>query len=140
MPLMRWDQSLDVGVEAMNDEHKHIVDLMNRIRDESEAGLIGEPMIELTEDLERTTLEHFNDEEAYMASIDYDGLSSYRLAHEELARKLSYFCDETEENNGRISHAFLMFMMLWLQGHMKGVDMKYGGAAVPQNPGVRRAG
>lgn len=140
MPLMRWDESLDVGVEAMNDEHKHIVDLMNRIRDESEAGLAGGRMIELTEDLERATLEHFIDEEAYMASIDYDGLSSHRLAHEELSRKLSYFCDETEENNGRISHAFLMFMMLWLQGHMKGVDMKYSGAPGAVSAPVRKAG
>lgn len=129
MPLMRWGGSLDVGVEEMNHDHKQILDLMNQIRDASEAGTGGESMIELVEDLERATLEHFNDEEAYMESIAYDGLPSHRAAHEELAKKLSFFADETTENDGRISHGFLMFMMLWLKGHIRGIDMKYGEAA-----------
>jgi hemerythrin len=31
MPIMSWDQSLDVGIPSMNREHQDILDVMNKI-------------------------------------------------------------------------------------------------------------
>ena len=41
MPLMQWDESLDIGVPDMNDDHRDILAAMNRIYDAS--GMTSQP-------------------------------------------------------------------------------------------------
>ncbi len=41
MPIMQWDDSLDIGVDAMNREHQGLLDIMNKLFDASERGETG---------------------------------------------------------------------------------------------------
>ena len=41
MPIMTWDNSLDIGVHDMNREHQDILDAMNAIYDAHQAGRKG---------------------------------------------------------------------------------------------------
>ncbi|MEA1942679.1 MAG: bacteriohemerythrin [Pseudomonadota bacterium] len=125
MPIMTWDASLDVGVETMNDEHKQILDLMNEIHDRAAAGETGPAMTGLVERLAQVTIDHFRDEEAYMASIDYKGLASHTLIHADLLKKYTAHADAIRANGGQVPSDFLMFLKLWLTAHIKGIDMKY---------------
>lgn len=125
MPIMTWDSSLDVGVESMNDDHKQILDLMNEIHDRAAAGETGEAMIALVDTLAGVTTEHFRDEEAYMASVDFAGLASHTLIHADLLKKYIAHADAIRTNGGQVPSDFLMFLKLWLTAHIKGIDMKY---------------
>lgn len=135
MPIMEWSSDLDVGVERMNDEHKDILDLMNRISDAAENGQSGPPVIALVDQLAQVTIDHFRDEEAFMASINYEGLTTHKLIHQDLLKKYGEFADLIRADNGQLPHKFLMFLKLWLTAHIKGIDMKYS----PKTP-LRLAG
>jgi len=125
MPIMDWSSDLDVGVERMNDEHKNILELMNRIADAAEAGQRGPTVTTLIDKLDQVTIDHFRDEEAFMASINYEGLASHKLVHQSLLKKYGEFADRIHADNGELPHQFLEFLKLWLTAHIKGVDMNY---------------
>ncbi len=126
MPIMEWNSDLDVGVEAMNDEHKQILDLMNRIHDAATAGQTGAPVIRLVDDLARVTIDHFRDEEVYMEKVGYEGLKTHKLIHKDLLDKYTGFATDIRAANGILPDRFLTFLKLWLTAHIKGIDMKYG--------------
>lgn len=125
MPIMTWDTSLDVGVETMNDDHKQILDLMNEIHDRAATGETGPAMTALVDKLAQVTIDHFRDEEAYMASVDFAGLASHTLIHADLLKKYTAHADAIRANGGQVPSDFLMFLKLWLTAHIKGIDMKY---------------
>jgi len=135
MPLMNWDDSLDVGVDQMNHEHQQILDLMNKIYDAREAGQSGAPVVTLVDRLARVTIDHFRDEEAYMERTGYTGLASHKLIHKDLLDKFTGFATEIKANGGEVPEKFLTFLKLWLSAHIRGIDMKYGPKAALMKAG-----
>ncbi len=136
MPLMNWDNSLDVGVDAMNREHQDILDLMNKIYDAREAGQRGASVVALVDQLGQVTIDHFRDEEAYMDRIGYEGLASHKLIHKDLLAKFTGFAEEIRASQGEVPEKFLTFLKLWLSAHIRGIDMKYG----PKAETLKKAG
>jgi len=129
MPIMEWDNSLDIGVESMNDEHKQILDLMNKIYDANEAGQSGIHINNLVGRLARVTIDHFRDEEKYMESIGYEGLGTHKIIHQDLLKKYTAFADQIKAHDGQVPPEFLSFLKRWLTAHIRGVDIKYGQAS-----------
>ncbi len=134
MPIMLWDNSLDVGVGAMNDEHKMILDAMNRIFDATQAGRTGEEIDRLVGRLGAICVKHFQDEEAYMASIGYPGLANHKMVHQGLLERYSRHAAEIKAAGGRADDAFFHFLRHWLRSHIKGIDVKYA-----EHAGVKRS-
>ena len=136
MPIMEWDNSLDVGVTAMNDEHKQILDAMNRIFDATQAGGTGDEINRLVERLGAVCVRHFADEENYMASIGFPGQRNHKLIHEDLLDRYGKYAAQIKAAGGRADQGFFHFLRHWLQSHIKGIDVKYSGHA---SPGSRAA-
>ncbi|HZV57616.1 MAG TPA: hemerythrin family protein [Sphingobium sp.] len=126
MPIMEWDNSLDIGVRAMNDDHKEILDAMNRIFDATKAGRTGDEINRLVERLGQVCVRHFRDEEAYMASIGFPGLTNHSLVHRALLERYAGHAAEIKAAGGRADEAFFHFLRHWLRSHIKGIDRKYG--------------
>ena len=125
MPIMLWDSSLDVGVGAMNDEHKLILDAMNRIFDAAQAGRTGDDINRLVDRLGAVCVQHFADEEAYMASIGYPALRNHKFIHEALLERYGQHAAQIRAAGGKTDHGFFHFLRHWLQSHIKGIDTKY---------------
>jgi len=136
MTIMTWDASLDVGVDDMNREHQEILALMNQLHDLKQDGVTGLPVTKLVQKLGEVTTHHFADEEAYMESINYAGLSSHKFIHQDLLKKYGEYAQEIAAANGRMDDRFFTFLKLWLTAHIKGIDMKYSPKAA--NP-LRKA-
>lgn len=126
MPIMNWDASLDVGVHAMNDEHKQILDAMNRIYDATQAGRSGDDVNRLVEQLGAVCVRHFKDEEAYMAAIGFPSLRNHQYIHQDLLEKFARHAADIKAAGGKPGPAFFHFLQHWLSSHIKGIDRKYG--------------
>jgi hemerythrin-like metal-binding protein len=126
MPIMEWDSSLDIGVDAMNDEHKDILEAMNRIHDAAQAGRTGDDINRLVARLGDVCVRHFHDEEAYMASIGFPDLKIHALVHKDLLDRFSGHAAEIKAAGGQVEQGFFHFLRYWLRAHIKGIDRKYG--------------
>lgn len=124
MSIMEWDSSLDIGVEEMNDQHKVLLDIMNRMHDEYEKDESSSMLGMLLNQLETATVKHFSEEEQFMEQHNYPGLGMHKNVHKSL---LSKFADhkKTFEQTGVMDDAFFAFLKLWLTAHIQGIDAKY---------------
>lgn len=127
MGFFVWDdQTLALKVKKMDDEHKTIVDLMNKLYDHNAAGA-GKPELEkIIGELAKYTLLHFSDEEAYMESIAYPELAVHKKIHQQLIQKLEEHVANYKAAPGRaLPTEFFIFLQTWLRAHIMGVDRKY---------------
>ncbi|HAJ45318.1 MAG TPA: hypothetical protein DCL54_01905 [Alphaproteobacteria bacterium] len=129
MPLMQWDAALDIGVEAMNEDHREILDVMNQIHDAHGRGQSGAVINLLVANLAEVCSAHFADEEAYMARIGYPGLASHKIIHQHLLGEYAKHAEAIKANGGRANDEFFGFLRRWLVAHIKGIDAKYGAHA-----------
>ena len=129
MPIMNWDQTLDVGVESMNSEHREILDAMNRIYDADQTGQHGDVINSLVGRLGSVCVRHFADEEKFMAKIGFPTLENHKLVHAKLLRDFSAHAAAIKAADGTVTEGFFTFLKFWLSAHIKGIDIKYGAHA-----------
>ncbi|MEZ5936814.1 MAG: bacteriohemerythrin [Hyphomonadaceae bacterium] len=126
MSLMDWSPALDVGVSEMNDEHKHILDAMNKLYAAHEAGVTGAEINRLVAQLGKVATEHFAHEEAFMASINFPQLATHKGVHTRLLETYAKHAGDIEAAGGQVGKDFFDFLKYWLTAHIKGIDVKYG--------------
>lgn len=128
MSQYRWDQTLDVGVEAMNDEHRILIDKMNIVYDLFAEGAAFNAQQTALDDLLAYAKQHFDEEEEYVASIQFEELGQHKIIHKMLLEKLGGERDKAVEA-GAIPESFFKMLSFWIVTHIKGVDTKYGAHA-----------
>lgn len=126
MSFYEWSSALDIHVHDMNDEHKVLIDLMNRLHAQNHE---HQPKIALQKtfgDLISWTKKHFEHEEIYMQSIEYPGFSSHKMIHEKLLAQLDQHYQNFCRSDGSLSPELFAFLKMWLNAHIRGIDIKYG--------------
>lgn len=124
--FVEWTQRLSVGVAPMDDAHKRLIELMNRLH---ELCIGGEDKAEIRRALKALgdfTVRHFREEEAYMQSIAFPGLSTHKHIHAKLLAQLGEHVNAFEAHPGPLPNQFFTFLKVWLTAHIMGIDGKYG--------------
>lgn len=132
-----WEDSYACGHPTIDGQHRKLFTLANSL-----IGAIssGQPASETSMRLRRLmahTAQHFHDEEALLARVEFPGLSSHAAEHHRLLEKASRF--ETEVGSGKVDISqFVGFLVLDLvQGHILIEDknfFSYFQSAATRNP------
>ena len=125
MAFIVWDDSLNLQIDLIDEEHKFLIFLMNKLYKQYHD---GEPQITIRatfSELTEYATKHFSDEEEYMASINFTDLDAHRAIHQRLLERLNAYSQEFDDSNGQISEYFFTFLKLWVTAHIKGIDAKY---------------
>lgn len=125
MTVMNWTEELDIGVDAMNQQHQVLIGIMNRLHDQFEAGADQAEQAKSLVELAEFTVKHFKEEEQYMAAIQYPTLESHKMIHAKLLEEFDTH-KANFEKTGKLAGAFFTFLKLWLKAHIMGIDKKYG--------------
>lgn len=125
MSLMKWGSELDIGVEDMNHQHMHLLDLMNDLHNKWENKQTKFIISEALEKLKLATIAHFKEEEAYQEKIGWQKRDTHKLIHQRLLDKFNTL--ELEfKNTGLLGEPFFNFLRFWLSSHIQGIDKEYG--------------
>lgn len=126
MALLHWRENMSVGVEAVDADHKHLVDLLNRLHFLVLAGGDRPSVGEVLDELLHYVDYHFEREEKLMQFANYPGLEEHRACHRELTRRLFEHKKTFEDRpNSFDVSAFYDFLTDWLVVHVMDKDMKY---------------
>jgi hemerythrin len=79
---MVWSDRLSAGVAAIDEDHKHLVDMLNELYDAIESGSSREILGNLLDRLVDYTQMHFEHEEALLEQVHYPDLEVHRHEHE----------------------------------------------------------
>jgi len=127
MGKIEWDDSLLIGVELIDEQHKKWIEHIRNVQAAIEARR-GMPQIASTLDfLINYTQFHFSTEEKSMSETGYSGLKDHRAMHEELKGTLDNLIEDfTEEGvTEKLSEAIGTFLVNWLRNHIRVVDQAF---------------
>lgn len=125
---MPWHQSLSVGVEFIDDQHKEWSYRAEKLFDAGKKGQAKEYVGELLEFLDSYTKKHFADEEKYMASINYPGLEEQKKAHASFIERLEQLRSDYKSSGGSLTVIINANQIVidWLTNHISKMDRKIG--------------
>lgn len=121
-----WSDRLDVGVEEMNNEHKMLINKMNRVETLAEKGASKRELSVAIDDLGKYTIQHFADEEAWMEKVGFPQLRAHKHVHQNMLTKFTSFAEAFAAGDGKLPDGFVHFLNFWLRAHISGVDKRYG--------------
>lgn len=126
-----WDEGqYSVWVKSMDDEHKKLIEIMNRLHARNEANAPKNELVSIVKELGEYTVKHFSDEEQFMASVKFSGIETHKIIHKDLLTKFSSHKDKfVNGSEVRLGADFFMFLKTWLAAHIQGIDRKYGAEA-----------
>ncbi len=118
---LKWDERYNTGVFIIDKEHKKLFGILNKLFDfvhkEEKSQFACQEAIKYFKD---HAIQHFADEENYMASINYPGLKAHRRIHRDFRERtipaLESELEQTHFSADSIQH-FLGVCAGWLIGH-----------------------
>lgn len=122
MSVMEWDKRLELGITDMDNQHKVLLDLMNRLYDKDQSDF--DQQIEIINKLYFKTIEHFSIEEKMLESIQYDDLVTHKKIHHDMLLNFERHKREILQKK-EIGMKFYMFLTYWLRSHIIGIDRQY---------------
>ena len=86
---VHWEDSYSIGIKEIDNQHKKLFDLVNKLYDLEENANIKEEIRDILYAFSDYTKVHFRDEEEYMASIGYPELREHKKIHQHIIESLS---------------------------------------------------
>jgi hemerythrin len=125
MPLITWDESFNIGVETINDQHKKLIGLLNGlfeiVKDIKQADKIEKIISELDDYIKY----HFSFEEKCFKDFEYPEKDKHAQMHKIYIEKIEEFKQKFKENKIFLSYEIMDFLEDWILGHIKTEDKKY---------------
>lgn len=129
MATFKWTPQLSVGVPQIDTQHQTLFQKANDLMDACNRAEGYAEIAKLFAYLESYVVEHFRDEEKYMAKIQYPGLAAQKTAHTAFIQQMAKVRKEYEasptKNIAILSNA-LQMISDWLIRHVSGEDRKIG--------------
>ncbi len=128
MAEIEWDNSLSIGVELIDEQHKMLIERLSDLSKAIETSQGEGSIAKLLDFMIDYTDFHFSAEEKHMAEQNYPGLEHQKQQHAEFKDYLKKFVEEFEEEGPTkaLSTSINVFLLNWLIKHIKGVDLKFG--------------
>lgn len=127
MAFFEWDESLNVGVVSINDQHKKLVAMVNDLHDEMQKGQGAAALGKTLDGLVDYTKTHFAYEEKLFADTGYADAAAHKHEHAKLT--VTVIAVQQRYNGGAgdsLSGDVMDFLKSWLVNHIQGTDKKYG--------------
>jgi len=117
-----WDENYSIGVPKIDDQHKELFALVNRlyaIKDDN----FKEEMRDILYKFRKYMIEHFEDEEKYMKGIGFPDLVNHMQMHKNIVDNITEIMQHS--SNMKILKVKLQIMAKKVVvGHIKDEDMK----------------
>jgi len=122
--LISWGPSYMLGIDAIDEQHKKLVVLVNKLDKARRSGENLKNLIAIFDELVSYTAGHFSDEEAWQAKGNYPDLEEHKVLHGKLVKRVLAYGEELK--SGKLQASELMrFLSDWLVTHIQGSDSKY---------------
>ena len=119
---VQWSARYEVGIEVIDGQHRHLLELINRLQQELDTGNDLELLVESLRELVRYTEHHFATEERLMDEVGASA-ERHRGEHRRLLESLMRFTVKLDSKTVSESSHFLQD---WLFRHIDEVDRPFG--------------
>ncbi len=125
MPIMTWNNQLSVDIGEIDDQHKILIELINRLNDAMKVGKGKEVIGGIIKELENYTITHFSKEEKYFDKFGYNEAASHKAQHKKFISDVKNFREQYESGTFGVAISTMAFLSDWLKNHIMITDKKY---------------
>jgi len=126
MTLIEWSDSLSVGFAEMDEDHKKLVELVNRLNKVVIEDADGKVIADILSELLSYTQWHFRHEERLMQQYAYPGLNLHKEEHEALTSQALKLNEKYQGGDATVPGMLMPFLKNWLTNHILGTDKQTG--------------
>ena len=120
-----WKTEYSVGVEYLDNQHKTIISLINKLIKASENSSAGFNYKDILDDLYIYINKHLVDEELFLKKNGYPFFSSHKDLHSNFKLRIQEFNAASEEEPEDFLLKLILFLRHWWDHHILEEDMKY---------------
>lgn len=120
-----WSSDFETGLDAVDDQHHHLVDLINRFSEQVvQQTVTRADLATLLAELSDYTHYHFRDEEALMAAhgLSAEYITRHKAVHGEFIGQLELMKTQLQPYSPDDWKVLLNFLYQWLGHHILGLD------------------
>jgi len=126
MSFYEWSESMSVGVDLIDSDHKALIDLINILH----GSISGERSIQSLQDVFDRLISyaeiHFAREEKVMQACGFPGLTPHQDEHAEFTERVYEIRAKLQAgDDSPISDELLLYLKRWLNAHILIQDMAY---------------
>ena len=122
--LIEWNESLSVGIQEIDEQHKVLVNLLNELHEAIRHHHGREASVEILNRLADYTRIHFTVEESLMRILAYPDYEAHKGHHEDLIGQMQDL-QERMNHGDAVSFELLHFLRNWLTNHIMEGDQRY---------------
>jgi hemerythrin len=126
MPLLTWSDSLSVGVQDIDVQHKRLVELINQLHDAMGQGKGRAVLGKTLDGLIDYTRTHFAMEERLMATQAYPGAVRHKAEHDALTKQVLDLQSKFLIGQATVTLEVMKFLKDWLSNHILTLDKQFG--------------
>ena len=120
--LVTWGADLEFGVPHIDDDHRRLMDLVNRVYAAIKAGAEAGVLAEAFADLRRYASKHFTEEDAFMVGLRYPGTDEHRRQHQTFLARLDALAEDFQRGAKTTSIDVISLLGSWWQNHIADAD------------------
>lgn len=126
MTFYEWTESMSVGVDLIDSDHKALIDLINRLHDGMGGKTGGQSPQEVFDTLIAYTEIHFAREEKVMQACEFPGLPTHLDEHVDFTKRVYEIREKfLEDDESPVTGELLDYLKNWLNAHILIQDMAY---------------
>jgi hemerythrin len=125
--IIGWDDRYSVGIQLIDDQHKELIKLTNKLYSDCLTG--GEGVQDYFKFALRRTMDyveyHSASEEQFLEKVRYPDLQNHRKQHEDFFREVAHKARNFENGKPLVPKAFVCYLRDWVLTHIAFIDRKY---------------
>ncbi len=132
MAFIEWNEEFVTGVKSVDDQHRQLVEIVNKFDEASKRGKGSRIMNEILTDLIGYTAEHFAHEERIIVEMGYPKLEAHQKQHRQLLQKVERLQFEFTQQHKRITPEVRDFLKYWLTNHILKEDQAWAAMSLQE--------
>ena len=124
MPLIEWKNHYSVGVDAVDHEHRELIELINQLHESLLAGSQEPKVAAFLGEIFRAISAHFALEERFMSEHRYDQFAEHKQAHEQLLEEIRDIMDGYDADPDAASNQLSDRLDAWFTLHFRTHDAR----------------
>ena len=126
MKEYKWTKDLEFGIKEIDDQHKHIVELVNEFSKMDKASFSRDDILDIFNEIISYTHVHFSAEEKILKNNRYPDSAEHEKEHQKILAKINdLFLSFSEDNIEKTVEDVSSLLQTWIEDHLMKVDKKY---------------
>jgi hemerythrin-like metal-binding protein len=130
MAAINWSESLSVGIDSIDYQHKKLLDIINSFYENIYQGSMKEKLVELINEMKLYTVFHFKSEERQMTLCNYPDFENHKMEHDKFIAAVEDFEERYKNGKLLLTIEVTNFVKVWISNHIMGTDQKYSDSMI----------